>query len=236
MLHRRLRHRSEPELDRRGYRRSPVTLPSYRQGKPNPWKGRTHPAEPLTPDEVWRLIRACPDTKTGRRDAALIMTYWRAGLRCAEGLSLMPKDLDLERGVITVLCGKGKKRRVVAFDREACAFVRRWMEERAELGYNGTHYAFPVLIGPTKGLRVNGSYVRQLLTRLGAQTGIEKVVRPHQLRHSYASYLLDQGVPMHYIQRCLGHSNIATTQRYADHVNPAAVIEAMLALEWPEAA
>jgi site-specific recombinase XerD len=231
----RARPQEAPALDRRGYRRSPVTLPSYRQGKPNPWKGRTHPAEPFTPEEAWALVRACPDTPTGRRDAALIMTYWRAGLRCAEGLALMPKDLDLEKGVITVLCGKNRKRRVVAFDPEACEFVGRWMTERAARGFTGEHFAFPVLLGPTKGLQMNGSYVRQLLVRLRAETGIEKVVRPHMFRHTYASYLLERKVPIHHIQRMLGHSNIATTMRYCDHLNPAAVIEEMLTLEWPKA-
>lgn len=222
-----------PDLDRRGYPRSPVTRPEYRKGKPNPWKGRTHPAEPLTPDEVWRLIKACKPTPTGRRDAALIMVYWRAGLRCAEGLSLFPKDLDLDKGVITVLCGKNRKRRVVAFDAEACAFVADWMAYRAERGYDGSSTAFPVLNGPTKGQPLGSAYVRQALTHLQHKTGIEKRVRPHALRHSYASYLLENGVPIHHIQRMLGHSQVGTTMRYADHLNPASVIADMLRLEWP---
>jgi site-specific recombinase XerD len=226
---------AEPDLDRRGYPRSPVTRSSYRKGKPNPWKGRTHPAEPLTPDEVWRLIKACKQTPTGRRDAALIMLYWRSGLRCSEGLSLFPKDLDLDKGVITVLHGKGNKRRVVAFDPEACAFVAEWMEYRATR-FDRSATVFPVMNGPTKGRELGSAYVRQALVHLQLKTGIEKRVRPHALRHSYACYLLDNGVPMHYIQRMLGHSNINVTQRYADHINPAAVIAEMLKLEWPTAA
>lgn len=228
---------SEPDLDRRGYPRSPVTRSAYRKGKPNPWKGRTHPAEPPTPDEMWRVIHACPKSRpTGRRDAALLMVYWRAGLRCAEGLALRPKDLDLENGRLTVLCGKGQKRRMVAFDPEACAFVAEWMVYRATRGFDGSHTVFPVMNGPTKGLPLGSAYVRQMLTNLQAKTGIEKRLRPHAIRHAYASYLLEHDVPIHHIQRMLGHSNVATTMRYADHLNPHAVIEEMLRLEWPTAA
>lgn len=226
-----------PDLDRRGYPRSPCTRPEYRKGKPNPWKGRTHPAEPPTPAEMWRVINACSRTRpTGRRDAALIMVYWRAGLRCAEGLALRPKDLDLERGRITVLCGKGKKRRVVAFDLQACEFVADWMDYRAGRGFDGSHTVFPVMNGPTKGLELGSAYVRQMLVQLQHKTELEKRLRPHALRHAYASYLLEQGVPIHHIQKMLGHSNVATTMRYADHLNPHTVIEEMLRLEWPQAA
>lgn len=226
-----------PDLDRRGYPRSPVTRPEYRKGKPNPWKGRTHPAEVYTPDECWAMINACPKSRpTGRRDAALLMVYWRAGLRCAEGLSLRPKDIDLERGVLTVLCGKGGKRRVVPFDPEACAYIADWMDYRAGRGFDGSHTVFPVMNGPTKGQHLGGAYVRQMMKHVGIVAGVEKVARPHCWRHTYADYMLTKGVPIHIIQRCLGHSNVATTMRYADHLNPMAVLEALRDFEWPAAA
>ena len=77
------------------------------------------------------------------------------------------------------------------------------------------------------------SYVRELLHKLGAKASIDKRCNPHCLRHSYASWLMDQGVPIHHIRRMLGHSSIAVTERYADHINPAAVLEEVRAIPWP---
>lgn len=121
LTNRRRRRRTalpEPTHDRRGYRRSPVTLPSYRQGKPAANKGLKYPAEPLTSAEVRALIAACERpvsvyggkaTYATRRNQALITIYWRCGLRRVEALDLYPKDVDLERGTVTILLGKGKK-------------------------------------------------------------------------------------------------------------------------------
>ena len=220
-------------FDRRGYYRSPVTLPAYRLGREPPNKGRTFPPEVLTSEEVFGLLNACGRGPAGRRNRALITVGWRAGLRCAEALALYPKDVDLNTGRIQVLHGKGDKRRVVALDPAACAIVEIWMQERRKLGLNGSHPLFCVISEPTKGKPLHDAYVRELMTKLGHKAGIEKRVHFHGLRHTYAAYLMDQGVPIHFIRRMLGHSSIAITKRYADHINPAQVVEALRELEWP---
>jgi len=224
----------EPVYDRRGYYRSPVTLPSYRLGQPSAVKGRKFPPEPLTPDEVWALIDKCGRGPAGRRNRALIIVMWRAGLRVSEALALFPKDVDVDRGRVAVLHGKGDRSRVVALDAGACAIVQRWTVERRDLELAPRAPLFCVISRPTAGQALASSYVRELLHKLAAKAGIEKRVHPHGLRHSYAAYLMDQGVPIHHIRRMLGHSSIAVTERYADHVNPAAVLESMRALDWPD--
>lgn len=233
---RRNRRTPEPSLDRRGYKRSPVTLSSYRKGKPGANGGKKFPVEPPTPDEVYALIDACEDTATGHRNRAILRMFWRTGLRCSELIALLPKDVDLERGIVTVLLGKGKKRRVVAIDPQACAWMAGWERERAALGYTRLQPYFPVMNGPSCGLAIHSGYLRELCADLRVKAGVEKRVHPHCFRHAYASYLLDAGVPMHFISKMLGHSNVAITERYADHVNPARVLAAMRELEWPTAA
>lgn len=227
------RRTPEPVFDRRGYYRSPVTLPSYRRGKPPANKGRKFPAEPLTPEEVYALLGACGRGSAGRRNQAMIMVMWRAGLRCSEVLALYPKDVDLERGRIAVLHGKGDKSRVVALDPAACATVERWVQERTKLGISPRRTLFCVISKPTIGEPVHDAYVRELLRHLAVKAGIEKRVHPHGLRHTYASYLMDRGVPVHYIRRALGHSSIAVTERYCDHLNPAEVVATLRELDWP---
>jgi integrase len=225
----------EPVFDRRGYYRSPVTLPSYRRGRSPANAGRTFPAEVLTPDEVYALINACGRGPAGRRNRALIMTYWRAGLRCSEALKLHPKDIDLERGLITVLHGKGDKRRVVAIDPGATAVLQRWADERRGLGLTGREPFYCVISRPTVGQPLHASYVRELLKRLAVRAGVEKRVHAHGLRHSYASYLASRPeVSLHSIQTMLGHSSLAVTDRYIHQLSPHRELEQIRGLPWPE--
>ena len=81
-----------------------------------------------------------------------------------------------------------------------------------------------------KGLQ--SAYVRNLFKRLGKKAGIAKRVHPHGLRHTFASGLADEKVDIRIIQRALGHSNLGTTQRYVDHLNPTAVIDALKSRTW----
>ncbi len=222
-------------FDRRGYVRSPITYPSYRRGVSPPNKGLRFPPEVLTPEEVFRLLAACDFGRyAATRNRALVIVGARAGLRCSEALSLYPKDVDLDRGRINVLRAKGRKHRVVAIDPGAAAVIRQWMDERSQLGFDGRHPVFCVMRGPSAGLTLNYPYVRALMKRLGQEAGIEKRVHYHGLRHTYASYLLDKGAPIHFIKRMLGHSSIAITEHYADHIGDASVLNFLLReVEWP---
>src|SRR5687767_14432501 len=97
-------------------------------------KGRRFQPETLTSDEVQRLLASFSDRPDGIRNRALIAVLYRTGLRINEALTLYPKDLDLERGAIRVLNGKGGKSRVVGVDPGAIAMVKAWLDTRADLG------------------------------------------------------------------------------------------------------
>jgi site-specific recombinase XerD len=73
------------------------------------------------------------------------------------------------------------------------------------------------------------SYLRKLLPALAEAAGIERRVHPHCLRHTRAAELAEAGVPVHVIQRALGHASLATTDRYLAHVAPTQVFDAMAA-------
>jgi site-specific recombinase XerD len=203
---------------------SPITVPGYHLGRAAPNKGRTYPPEVLTEDEVKALIRACSNrAPTGIRNRALITVMYRAGLRLSEALALKPKDVDPDAGTVTVLHGKGDRRRVVGLDPGSMAIVLRWVERRQSLGLTGRTHLFCTL----EGRPLHASYVRTLLHRLGDRTGIEKRVHPHGLRHSMSFELMMEGVPVPIIQQQLGHASLATTQRYLDHIAPNDLVEAM---------
>lgn len=208
---------------------SPATRPGYHRGRNAPNKGQTYPAEILTPDEVKALIYACSNrAPTGIRNRALISVMYRGGLRLGEALALRPKDVDPDRGTVTVLHGKGDRRRAVGLDPGALAMVVRWSDKRKSLGVGGRAPLFCTLDGKS----LKPSYVRTLLPRLAGKVGIEKRVHPHGFRHTHAFELMMEGVPAPIIQRQLGHTSLATTDRYLAHLAPKDVVEAMQRREW----
>lgn len=79
-------------------------------------KGRTYPAEILTPSEVGRLFTACScKAPSGIRNRAMIVVMYRSGLRVSETLDLRVKDIDREMCTLSVLRGKGDKAGGVMF-------------------------------------------------------------------------------------------------------------------------
>ena len=141
-------------------------------------KRRTLPPEPLTPEEVKALIRACSKRAiTGVRNQALIVVLYRAGLRISEALALMPKDLDAKGGMMRVLHGKGDKARVVGLDAGAWAILALWLDRRAAAGINSRAPVFCTL----KGRPIKSAYIRTLLPRLAHKAGIDKRVHAARL-------------------------------------------------------
>ena len=187
------------------------------------------PPEVLTAQEVNALLEACSKrAPTGIRNRALIAVLYRGQLRIGEALALKPKDLDREAGTVRVLHGKGDRARTAGLDSGAWAMLELWLARRQKLGLSGRHPVFCTLSGK----RLLSSYCRSLFARLGRKAGIEKRVHPHGLRHTGAAELRSEGVDVGIISKQLGHSSIATTARYLDHISPAAVVEAMQRRDW----
>lgn len=225
-------------LDRTGRRRSPITQPEFRRGRAPANKGRTYPVEPLTGEEMQALLDAFPSgprSAHGARSRALVVVLWRAGLRIAEALALLPKDLDLERGMITVLRGKGAKRRVVGIDRTAVEYLREWWRHREALGIPDDRPVFCTCSRDVGGLgRPMGSAaVREQLKSYGRKAGITKRVHPHGLRHTHAFELSMESTPLNVIRAQLGHKSLAMTAHYCDHLTGGAQVQAMSRREWP---
>ena len=195
-----------------------------------PWnKGRRLPAEVLTRAEVDALMRVCSKrAPTGIRNRALIALLYRGQLRISEALALKPKDLDRRSGTVRVLHGKGDRSRTIGLDDGAWAILELWLQCRQKHGLSGRHSIFSTL----KGQPLQSRYCRTLFARLARKAGIDKRVHPHGLRHTGAAELRAEGIDIGIISRQLGHSSIATTSRYLDHVAPKQVVDAMRKREW----
>lgn len=172
----------------------------------------------LTRDELDALI-AAPDRQTprGRRDRTLLLFLGRTGARVSEALSVNVCDLQLDRTRPQVLLrGKGRKERVVPISADLAGALRALITERS-LGsdpagpiFRGTHGERLTRFGATHVVRRAVAAARATQPSLA-----QKVVSPHVLRHTLAMTLLQSGVDLLTIQAWLGHSQVATTHRYA---------------------
>lgn len=211
----------QPLLDRSGRRRPVVTLPEYRKGRAAKNKGRKLPIEVLIRQEVCALRDAQPRRgATGARNRALIMVLFRVGLRVAEALDLFPKDVDLEQGSVTVLAGKGAKRRVAGMDPSVRPYLEAWLTERERLGVGPHQPLFCVTRGGAIGAPMYPSSVTGMLKAYARQVGITKRVHCHGLRHSCAAEMALEGIPVPLIQKQLGHEDLAMTQHYIGDLLP----------------
>lgn len=147
------------------------------------------------------------------RDRAIIELLYATGIRVSELCAIDVRDLDLDRRTVRVT-GKGDKQRVVPFGLPASRAVVDWLAVRAELeGSTSGHAAF---LG-ARGGRIDPRTVRASVHRLTGQAGVASV-SPHALRHSAATHVLEGGADLRAVQELLGHSSLATTQRYT-HVS-----------------
>lgn len=186
-------------------------------------------ADVLTPAEVEALLRACSRrAPTGIRNRAILALAWRAGLRTSEILSLELKDIDLAGGRLTVRHGKGDKTRVVGLDAGTAALVNQWLDARQRLKIPRSAPLFTTL----RGKRIDSSYLRHAIKRLGRRAGIEKRVHMHGLRHAYAIALDREGASPTMIRDLLGHSSLSTTDRYLRRLGVGAAVDFARARTW----
>jgi len=166
----------------------------------------------LSVEEVDRLL-CQPDMRsvTGLRDRAMIELMYSCGLRVSELCGLRVSDLQQEEGCLRCI-GKGNKERLVPVGREALKVVERYLHE-ARPKLLGDHTSPYLFLGRTGNIVDRVAYW-QRLRDYGRRAGIRKSLRPHMLRHSFATHLLDRGADLRSVQIMLGHSDISTTQIY----------------------
>jgi integrase/recombinase XerD len=166
---------------------------------------------PLGVEEVQRLLEIPDETPAGLRDRAILELLYGAGLRVSELTALDVDDVDLEDGFVRVL-GKGGKEREVPLGRFGCDAVGAYLTR-----------ARPSLIGRatrgacflnSRGGRLTRQSVAKIVDRAARAAGIGRRVSPHDLRHSFATHLLDGGADVRVVQELLGHASVATTQVY----------------------
>jgi integrase/recombinase XerD len=166
----------------------------------------------LSLSEVERLIASADSTPIGIRDAAILELLYSCGLRISELGALSIKDVYIEESAVRVR-GKGSKVRLVPLGRTVLKRVAEWLDVRAQWKPRDT----TVFIG-RRGGRMGRTTLWNVVKRAAREANLRGNVKPHTLRHSFATHLLDGGADLRAVQEMLGHSDIGTTQIYT-HVS-----------------
>lgn len=180
---------------------------------PKLWK---HLPEALSLDEIDRLLNA-PNLRDwiGIRDKACLELMYATGFRVSEVINLNIKDVNFDLGVIRCL-GKGSKERIVPLGKLAKTAIKRYIDKvRIKLIKSSTETG---LFITRLGRKMSRQMLWKIIKGYARKARIDKDIKPHTLRHSFATHLLERGADLRVVQEMLGHSNISTTQIYT-HIN-----------------
>ncbi|MCF8127313.1 MAG: site-specific tyrosine recombinase XerD [Deltaproteobacteria bacterium] len=168
--------------------------------------------EVLSLSEVEQLLSQ-PDITIplGQRDRAMLELLYATGLRVSELVHLKLLDVNLEAGFVKTL-GKGSKERMVPFGEMALKALKTYLSDGRKALLKRGHPPYLFLNFRGKPLSRQGFW--KIIRNHGTMAGIKKKIKPHGLRHSFASHLLEAGADLRSVQVMLGHADITTTQIY----------------------
>jgi len=163
----------------------------------------------LSADKLNQLLNIKDEDFFSIRDRALMELLYACGLRLSELTGINITDIDWLQQSIRVT-GKGSKQRQVPFGKKASDAVKSWLKRRA-LVIKEDEVA---LFISQRGSRISNSSVQQRLKKWAQKQGLDSVIYPHMLRHSFASHILESSNDLRAVQELLGHANLSTTQIY----------------------
>lgn len=146
------------------------------------------------------------------RDKAMLELLYATGIRVSELISLELSDINLQMNCIS--CRDAKKERIVPFGQTAHDAVVRYLENGREALVEGADCSS--LFVNCSGSSMSRQGFWKLIKYYTKKAGIETDITPHTLRHSFAAHLVENGADLKSVQEMLGHSDISTTQIYAN--------------------
>lgn len=172
---------------------------------------RKLPATLSVADMKKLLATPTAGTPQGLRDRAMVELFYSSGLRVSELAGLNLQQIDLQQGFVRVF-GKGSKERVVPVGTRATEALATYLAAgRPGLVKGRTGSA---VFLSERGQAISRKTVWALLKGYAKKAGLSQAIKPHILRHSFATHLLSGGADLRAIQEMLGHADIGTTQIY----------------------
>ena len=187
--------------------------PTEMMESPKLWKKLP---EALSLGDVEALLNA-PNIKNpqGLRDRAILEVMYATGMRVSEVVNLNLQDLNNEAGFVRCI-GKGQKERIIPVGKRAIHFADSYVRQiRPKILKGKTSSA---LFVSRLGKKLSRQSLWKIIKKYAKIAKIKKPIRPHILRHSFATHILERGADLRAVQEMLGHSDISTTQIYT-HIN-----------------
>ena len=169
--------------------------------------------EIMSPDEVVRLLEQ-PSSNSPKeiRDKAMLELLYATGIRVTELITLKISDVNMPMSFI--LCRDRNKERIIPFGTEAKNALARYLDgTRDEMLENKSS---DVLFANCSGQPMSRQGFWKLIKYYAKKADIKADITPHTLRHSFAAHLVENGADLRSVQEMLGHSDISTTQIYAN--------------------
>lgn len=161
--------------------------------------------------DIQAILTVCEDDAVGSRDQAFLELLYASGARIAELARLKVVDIDFHDASVR-LFGKGSKERIVPLYPVALETVRTYIEHgrQALLGERRSDALFV----STRGRAMSADSLRRVFKQRAAQAGLDPQLHPHDMRHAFATDLVQGGADLRSVQEMLGHSSLSTTQIY----------------------
>jgi integrase/recombinase XerD len=185
-------------------------------------KSIANPPEYLTLEEINKLL-GMPDEASvlGFRDKTILEIMYSCGLRVSEITELLVNNIRLHERLILVF-GKGRKERIVPFGDHAFDLLSRYIEWCRPLLLKGG--LSDALFLNFRGEPLGRKGLWKIIKGYARKSGITKNIKPHILRHSFATHLIQNGADLRIVQELLGHADISTTQIYT-HLDRGTLID-----------
>lgn len=169
--------------------------------------------EIMSPDEVVRLLEQPSGSSPKEiRDKAMLELLYATGIRVTELISLNLSDVNMQMSFI--LCRDRNKERIIPFGAAAKNAMARYLDgTREEMLENKKS---EVLFANCSGQPMSRQGFWKLIKHYAKKADIQADITPHTLRHSFAAHLVENGADLRSVQEMLGHSDISTTQIYAN--------------------
>ena len=169
--------------------------------------------EILSTEDIIKLLeQPSGDNPKEIRDKAMLELLYATGIRVSELISLKLNDVNLQMGFI--ICRDSAKERVIPFGNEARSALLRYLEGSRAALIDDPKSVY--LFANCSGQPMSRQGFWKLVKHYAKKAGITEDITPHTLRHSFAAHLVENGADLRSVQEMLGHSDISTTQIYAN--------------------
>lgn len=174
-------------------------------------QGATTQRNILTQSEIKQLYQATDESPNGLRDKAILSLYYGCGLRYSEGIRVERKHIDYGKQLLYIVPGKNYRSRFIPMNERIIKDLQDY--EVYGRNYFIKDYSTSFLLN-LKGNAPDSGLIGKRLQILLQKANIEKKICLHGLRHSIATHLLQQGMPLEQISKFLGHTSLDSTQIY----------------------